>query len=493
MNNKGLNLKIWRWHFYAGLFVLPFMLILALTGLAMLLNPQLEQWQFGQWLSVSHQPGQQQAPASRQLAAVMQAFPHASMEQYLPPKDADSSARVHTGDNSGARNSAANRIVFVDPYKAEVLGSVALNDTWYAIADDIHGTLLAGWFGDALIEAAAGLSIFLLISGVYLHWPRTASGSLWKLPLTSLKKRFQWRQLHGALGLWLSIILLFFAVSGLAWTGVWGQKIVQPWSSFPAEKSPRFWLQRKAVDPHAEHNQSNAEDTASVTTASLNTGNLNEVSWAVELMPLPHSAEMHAHSHDTGSAQVFGINEALASGKALGMDYFRVSLPRGKNGVYSLIASTMSGDIRNPLADRTVHLDRNSGAVLADIGWNNYNLMAKSMTAGIALHKGLAGAVNLWANIIACLLLMLMSLAGLVLWFKRRPALKTSKRRGLSRPPQSARPLNWGWRLTLLGCAVLFPLSGVALLAFAVFDYVLNKRPQPADNLISEVTATESR
>lgn len=31
----------WRWHFYAGLFVAPFMILLALTGIIYLFKPQL--------------------------------------------------------------------------------------------------------------------------------------------------------------------------------------------------------------------------------------------------------------------------------------------------------------------------------------------------------------------------------------------------------------------------------------------------------------------
>ncbi len=33
---------VWRWHFYAGLFVIPFMLILAITGIIYLFKPQLD-------------------------------------------------------------------------------------------------------------------------------------------------------------------------------------------------------------------------------------------------------------------------------------------------------------------------------------------------------------------------------------------------------------------------------------------------------------------
>ncbi|MCB2388146.1 PepSY-associated TM helix domain-containing protein [Thalassolituus alkanivorans] len=452
MMNHNLYRKIWRWHFYAGLFVLPFMLILALSGIAMLLQPQLEQWQFGDYLTVS--PSAQKLSADDQYQAVKTAFPDAAIEQYLPARTPHSSARFHI------REGNSSRIVFVDPYRASIIGSMALADTWYAIADDIHGTLLAGWFGDALLEASAGLCIFLLISGLYLHWPRSRKSSLWHIPLQLNNKRSRWRQLHGALGLWLSLLLVFFALSGLAWSGVWGQKIVQPWGSFPAEKSARFWQPEKnsAVNPHAGHHSSMAD------TATLNSGNLNEISWSAEQLPIPIAEP--AAAHPLTAQQIINIGKQLLPG------YFRISFPRGEQGVYTLIASTSSGDITDPMQDRTVHINPADGRVLADIGWDNYNLLAKSMAAGIALHKGQAGLWNLWLNIIACLLLMLLALAGLVLWWKRRSPSKGS----LLRPPAADKTLNPLWLLLLISFALLFPLSGLALLGFALLDFALPDR-----------------
>ena len=34
--------RIWRWHFYAGLFVAPFLILLSLTGILYLYKPQLD-------------------------------------------------------------------------------------------------------------------------------------------------------------------------------------------------------------------------------------------------------------------------------------------------------------------------------------------------------------------------------------------------------------------------------------------------------------------
>lgn len=45
MESTALYRTLWRWHFYAGLFVLPFILILSLTGAAYLFKPQIERWE----------------------------------------------------------------------------------------------------------------------------------------------------------------------------------------------------------------------------------------------------------------------------------------------------------------------------------------------------------------------------------------------------------------------------------------------------------------
>ncbi|HTM95387.1 MAG TPA: PepSY-associated TM helix domain-containing protein, partial [Croceibacterium sp.] len=41
----GLYATIWRWHFYAGLFVIPFILTLALSGATYLFKPQIDRWE----------------------------------------------------------------------------------------------------------------------------------------------------------------------------------------------------------------------------------------------------------------------------------------------------------------------------------------------------------------------------------------------------------------------------------------------------------------
>lgn len=44
MNNSKVSFYnlAWRWHFYTGLFVAPFMILLSLSGMIYLFKPQLD-------------------------------------------------------------------------------------------------------------------------------------------------------------------------------------------------------------------------------------------------------------------------------------------------------------------------------------------------------------------------------------------------------------------------------------------------------------------
>ena len=49
--NPALYRSVWRWHFYAGLFVIPFVLLLSVTGAIYLFKPQIDRWEESDWHS----------------------------------------------------------------------------------------------------------------------------------------------------------------------------------------------------------------------------------------------------------------------------------------------------------------------------------------------------------------------------------------------------------------------------------------------------------
>ncbi|MFO6385622.1 PepSY domain-containing protein, partial [Pseudomonas aeruginosa] len=69
-----------------------------------------------------------------------------------------------------------------------------------------------------LIELAAGWGIVLVVSGLYLWWPRGRAASALFWPRLHLRGRPLWRELHVLAGFWGSLLLLFMLLSGMTWT-----------------------------------------------------------------------------------------------------------------------------------------------------------------------------------------------------------------------------------------------------------------------------------
>ncbi len=170
--SHAFYLATWRWHFYAGFFVIPFLLMLSLTGLLMLYHDPIEAYQYGDRLFVTPpQEGTAFTAASEQAAAVTSAFPDAPISQYIPPSNAERSSQF-TVEVEGQNPLT----IFVNPYDNQILGTLDYSTSVYSWANGVHGTFFLGEFGDRLIEIAAGLSIMLVVSGLYLWWPRDRKG-----------------------------------------------------------------------------------------------------------------------------------------------------------------------------------------------------------------------------------------------------------------------------------------------------------------------------
>ncbi len=157
-------------------------------------------------------------PVSQQLAAVQKAYPEAQVTQFIPAHQPDLANRFSVLFSDGS-----TQFVTVSPYSAVVLGAIDRSESWYEWANSIHGTLLIGDWGDYLIEVAASLGMILLVSGIYLWLPldNARKAGFLKIRVGSGARIF-WRDLHANLGGMLSLVLLFFLISGLSWAGIWG-------------------------------------------------------------------------------------------------------------------------------------------------------------------------------------------------------------------------------------------------------------------------------
>jgi len=142
---------VWRWHFYAGLFVLPFLILLAVTGGLYLFHHEIDAVWHRDLKTVSPGPG---LPHSHQAAvdAALAAHP-GKVFKYLPPASPDASAEVEVATPSGDKLA-----VYVDPYRAQVIGTLPDRGTIMWTIRTLHSLKYFGPVASGLIEIAGGSS-----------------------------------------------------------------------------------------------------------------------------------------------------------------------------------------------------------------------------------------------------------------------------------------------------------------------------------------------
>jgi uncharacterized iron-regulated membrane protein len=448
-----LYFTAWRWHFYTGLYVIPFLLMLATTGLIMLWVGAIAELN-GESATVPVTGPTLDIAALQAVAEA--AVPGGTATQYIAPLAADRVAvfRVDVGE--------AATTVLVNPYTAAIVDRFPWQAGWYAFANNIHGTLLVGDVGDWLIEAAASLGLIMVVTGLYLHWPRGGrSAASVLVPNLRAGGRAFWKSLHGVLGFWISLVLIVFLISGLSWSGIWGSKIVQAWSTFPAEK----WDSVPLSDE---------------THADMNHATTKEVPWGLEQTPMPASGSLAGTQAVAAPVTIDGVAALAAS---LGFPgRFQINLPADDTGVWTISHDSMSNDGPDPTADRTLHIDRFTGNVLADVPYAEYSAYAKMMAWGIAFHEGDLGLWNLALNTLFCLAVIALTLSGLVLWWKRRPS-------GTARLAAPPRPETAGLLPVAAGIIMVmgaaFPLAGAAILAVLLLDLLLIRHIAPLKRMLS--------
>ena len=430
----------WRWHFYAGLYVIPFFIMLAVTGLGIMWSSLLE-GRDGEYRHV--EVLDQTQPLSLQAQAAQAAFPDGTMKEYIVPIRDDTVALFRVATEDGQMMAA------VDPYTATVIDTFPRRQFWYQFFEDIHGELMLGVTGDRLIEIAASLGMMLVATGLYMWWARYDG---WASIVPNLKARGRalWKSLHVTIGLWGSLILVFFLLSGLAWAGIWGDRLVQAWSTFPAEKWDNVPLSDR-------------------THADLNPG-YKLMPWAIEKTPLPASGSLAGEKGLADGVPVT-VDTLNALAREIGFDgRYRMAFPSGETGVWTINRDSMSLDSVNPLRDRTVHIDQYTGRILADVRYEDYSLAGKAMAIGMALHMGTAGWWSVIFNTVYCLAVVFLCISGAVMWWMRRP--RSVLR--LAPPPMPQELPFWkGAALAGLAISLFFPLGGLTIIAVLVLDMLV--------------------
>lgn len=437
---SALYASVWRWHFYAGLIFAPFLIILAFSGSVYLFKPQIEGYLYKDMLTV-REVGTQAMPTDEIVTRTMQAYPGTSISSVTFVDDAAATVKL-----GGVRNGIAQTL-YADPYTGNIRGVLDNDKTFTAFFKKMHSELIiGGTWANRLVELAACWGIILVVTGLYLWWPRNRS-AIWGTILPRLSKpgsRLFWRDLHAVPAFWLSLCILVLIATGLPWSGVLGKQI-----------------DRIANTTHTNYPPYALSFLGKPESVTVVTKDVAEdVPWAAEQLPVPESAG--------GGYVRLSMDEVtgIANRQQIAMPY-TISLPQGERGVYTIATShTRPGD------NATLHIDQYSGSVLTDVRFADYGIMAKAITLGIALHEGrLFGLANQLLGLITCLGVILIAFSSYVMWRKRKPAGKL----GAPGKPADKRATR-GVLLIMVILGLLMPLVGLSLLVVLILDWLVIRR-----------------
>ncbi|MGP4092813.1 PepSY-associated TM helix domain-containing protein, partial [Streptomyces sp. KR55] len=192
---------ILRLHFYAGLLVAPFLLVAATTGFLYAGSFQAEKILYADEMTVPD-VGDTKLPISEQVAAAREAHPEGTVSAVRPSPEADATTRVLLSGVPGVHEDHT-LAVFVDPYTAEVRGSLEQYGSTGALPlrtwiDEFHRDLHLGETGRLYSELAASWLWVIAAGGLVLWFDRRRA--LRKLRGNHGRRRTL--GLHGTSGVW---------------------------------------------------------------------------------------------------------------------------------------------------------------------------------------------------------------------------------------------------------------------------------------------------
>jgi uncharacterized iron-regulated membrane protein len=449
-----------RLHFYAGIFIAPFLIVAALTGLVYAFTPQLDRLVYKDELKAEQVAGQPR-PIEEQVAAARQAHPEGTVASVITPVEPDDTTQVvlSVPEELGGD---LQRTVYVDPYTSEVTG--ALTTSWDSTPlttwlDNLHGNLNLGDVGALYSETAASW-LWILVLGGGVLWlgrargqrARTVRGAL--LPDRTARGVRRTRSWHAATGLWLAGGLLFLSATGLTWSQHAGS---------------RFEALLDSAGAHAP----TLDTTLSSGTEASGNG---------------HGGHGH-HSGPEDSREEVGtpadpvtaIGAVLATARDAGLDGpVKLTPPQDAHSAWTVAQTDKTWPVRLDAAA----VDPSTGEITARSDFAGYPLLAKLSKFGIQAHMGrLFGLANQIALAAIAVGLLFLIAFGYRMWWQRRPT-RADRRARLGNPPargawrQLPKPVLFGGIPAVVALGWALPVFGVTLAGFLALDVIVGRIQQ---------------
>lgn len=331
--------------------------------------------------------------------------------------------------------------VYVHPQTLQILKVVREDDKLMRVVHELHGNLLLGARGSYLVELAASWAIVMVITGLYLWWPKTGQGLAGVIyPRIHKSSRVFWRDLHGVVGFWISFFTLFLLISGLPWTKSWGGMLkeirqiqtVSTQSATVKTQTQDWTVGGVAADEHAGHEG--------------------------------HAMQSHHHTQDDRL-----LDQLVATVTPLQLAPPVLIAPPSEKSV----GWTARSDAQNRPLRVNISFDA-AGNIVSKKDFADRSWLDRVVGYGVAIHEGqLFGWFNQLLGALTALGLVLLSISAVVLWWKRlanRSLLST-----LGAPPNSQYPAPYAWAMVVLvlGLGILLPFFGLSLILVLLVERYL--------------------
>jgi uncharacterized iron-regulated membrane protein len=381
-----------RIHFWSALIASPFALIATITGLIYVFVPQVESVLHGHLDHVT--PAAQIRPLDDAIEAAKREAPEGwtlnSVSPMHEPTDSvkvafmppPSEKKMSGGGGHGSHGSAApaakekqdflrpnfgipmkSTVVYVNPYTAEVLGSLPQAERFSNWSRKLHSNYLQNDSWRWLIELAASWLMVMLVTGLYLWWPRTPQPFV---PQAKVKGRPSWMQWHTFVGVTLSVMSAVILTTGLTWSKQAGDQI--RWArDATGQASPRI----------PAHFKSSASEGGRVLTWEQAMQAVRREAPDVQMLLMP---------------------------------------PKGPEGFWR--ANQLDRDQPDRRFD--LLLDAYSGERLYFSGWSEQTAFGKATAIGIPFHRGEFGWWNQALLFVFGVGVLFSIVSGWVMYFKRR-------------------------------------------------------------------------
>ncbi len=428
---------VWRWHFYAGLFCIPFVIVLALSGSIYLFKTEIESWIDRDYdrLAVEGRP----AGAADQIRAALAAVPGSGFNAYELPQATDSAVRVIVD-----RDGEATR-VYLHPESLQVLKTVAEDDRLMRVLFKLHGELLLGDRGSAVVELAASWAIIMIVTGLYLWWPRGSKGLGGVVyPRLGQGSRIMWRDIHAVTGVWISGLVLLMLLSGLPWAKFWGDYLKN--------------MRRLTGTAVARQDWTNGSPSRAAPRSGGESGEHGG----------HRTRSRGRRSGDSAAIDLSAVDRIVAAVLPLQLlPPVLIAPPERGSSDWTAKSMTPNRPFRVDLV-----VDATTGAIKSRKDFWDRRLIDRMVAVGIAAHEGrLFGWPNQLLVLITATGLLTVSTSAVVMWWRRRePGV-------LGAPKIAASPrFSFGLCLLVVLFGIYLPLFGISLIAVKLLEMAVFSR-----------------